>query len=165
MSLDILLRCSARAVSSTSSALSSTSRISTSGDMNDLIPDCKFWFPVSVAVRPSEREEKRRSLVELRFRPDAPTVFANNALHNRQSDACAFEVPRLVQPLKDPEKFAHILHLEARAVVVHEDYALVVPAVFVPLQSRHAPASACTPPHSTADLRIPVSLTRNRIPC
>src|SRR6266446_1148948 len=126
MSLEILLRRNARTVSSTSSALSSTSRISTSCDMNYLIPDQTFWFIVRVVLGRSKREEERRSFVELRFRPNPPTVFANDALYNCQSHPRSFEIARLVQPLKNSKKLAYVLHLEARSVVPHEDDAKIV---------------------------------------
>src|SRR5258708_14549340 len=126
MSLEILLRRKARTVSSTSSALSSTSRISTSCDMNCLIPDQTFCFIVRVVLGRSKREEKRRSLIDFRVRPNPPTVFANDALYNCQSHPRSFEIARLVQPLKNSKKLAHVLHLEARPVVPHEDDAKLV---------------------------------------
>jgi hypothetical protein len=39
-------------------------------------------------------------------------MFPNDALHNRQTDACAFKISGMVQPLKNAERLARILHLE-----------------------------------------------------
>src|SRR5260370_9403214 len=123
---EVLLRRNARTVSSTSSALSSTSRISTWVDMNSLIPDQTFWFIVRAVLGRSEREEERCSFVDFRFRPNPPTVFANDALYNCQSHPRSFEVARLVQPLKNSKELAYVLHLEARSVVPHEDDPKIV---------------------------------------
>src|SRR5208283_6057888 len=113
MSLEILLRRRARTVNSTSSTLSSTSRISTSCDMNYLIPLAGSGFWSCLLLGRSERKEKRRSLIKLRFRPNPPTVFPNNPLHNRQAHSCALEIPSPMQALKHTEEFARVLHLEA----------------------------------------------------
>src|SRR5712671_4322082 len=53
-------------------------------------------------------------------------MFANNALHNRQAYSRALKIPRLVQPLKNSEELADVLHLKARTVVAYKDHALVV---------------------------------------
>src|SRR5260370_40479394 len=119
MPLESLLRRKARTVSSTSSALSSTSRISTSCDMNYLIPDQTFWFIVRLVLGRSEREEERCSLIDFRLRPNPPTVFANDALYNCQSHPRSFEIARLVQPLKNSKELAYVLHLEARPIIAH----------------------------------------------
>src|SRR5260370_3905033 len=126
MSLEILLRRKGRTVSYTSAARSSTSRISTSCDMNCLIPDQTFCFIVRVVLGRSKREEKRRSLIDFRVRPNPPTVFANDALYNCQSHPRSFEIARLVQPLKNSKKLAHVLHLAPRSVVPHEHDAKLV---------------------------------------
>src|SRR5229473_3286861 len=62
----------------------------------------------------SDRKEKRRSFIGFRFRPNPPAMFANNALHDCQAYPRAFKIPRLVQPLKNSEELAYVLHLEAR---------------------------------------------------
>jgi hypothetical protein len=73
-----------------------------------------------------DREEKRRPLIGLRFGPNPPTVFANNALHYRQSHPRSFEVAGLVEALKNSEEFGCVLHLEAGPVVANKDHALIV---------------------------------------
>src|ERR1700679_3601212 len=126
MSLESLLRRKARTVNSTSSGLSSTRRISTSCDIDHLLVFCSFLSFFCVAFRRSEGEEKRCPFVQFRLRPNLPAVFANDALNNCQTHSRSFKVTRFVQPLKNPEELAYILHLEAHTVVPDKKHTLVV---------------------------------------
>src|SRR6202162_1126400 len=69
---------------------------------------------------------KRRAFIHFGFRPDPATMFANDALHGSQSNACAFEIFGPVQTLKDAEQLVFILHVEADPVVSYEDDALAI---------------------------------------
>src|SRR5271166_1004914 len=126
MLLASLPRRNSRIVNSTSSGLSSTRRISTSCDMHLLLGDREFRFLLRFVFGQSDGEEKRCSLIDLRFRPNTATVFPNDALHDRQADSCAFEITSLVQPLKNSKKLPDILHLEAHPVVADKYNALAV---------------------------------------
>jgi len=64
-------------------------------------------------------------LIGLSFSPDPPTVFANNALHNRQTYPRPLEIARLVQPLKNPEKLIIILHIKASPIVFYIIYGFL----------------------------------------
>ena len=44
--------------------------------------------------------------------------------HTRKPDACSFEFFRAMQPLEHAEQLVHIAHVEADAVVAHEDVLL-----------------------------------------
>src|SRR3984957_8349774 len=131
MTFASLLRRNARTVNSASSGLSSTSRISTSLDMDDLI----IGYGVCCAnlcrsnrtpLCDTQREKECRSSVKLRFRPDSPAVLPNDTLHNRQPYSRAFEIAGLMQPLENAKQLARVLHLEARAIVLDEYDALTV---------------------------------------
>src|SRR5665213_514831 len=93
---------------STSSGLSSTSKIST-------VSSGAF-----ILIRSFESEIKRRALFRLALSPYTTAVTVDDALHNRQADACAFKFFRRMQPLENAEKFVHVFHLKTRAVVFNE---------------------------------------------
>ena len=57
-------------------------------------------------------------------RPQPAAVQADDLLHRGQADAAALELVRLVQALEGQEQLAGIAHVEAGAVVAHEDHAL-----------------------------------------
>src|SRR5271165_514549 len=101
MTLAILLRRKARMVNSASSGQSSTSRISTSCDMQHLSGEWKFQRRGGVVLGRTDGEGKGRAAIELGFGPNAPTVFANDALGNGQAHARAFKITSLVQALKN----------------------------------------------------------------
>src|ERR1051326_3571937 len=98
-----LKACSA---SLTSFGLSSTSKISMM---------CSVICPI-----PCECEVKCRSLIRLRFGPDAPAVALDNTLYQRQTDAVSFVFFGTVQSLEDPEQFVGIAHIKAHPVVFDE---------------------------------------------
>src|SRR5581483_8104644 len=61
-------------------------------------------------------EIEDRALIDLRLGPDAPAVTRDDALDDGQAHAGAFELLIAVEPLKDPEQFVRVLHVEAGAV-------------------------------------------------
>src|ERR1700674_866074 len=105
--LAVLKACS---VSLTSLGLSSTSRMSV----------CS-----SIMRRPLHGEVERCPSIDRRLGPNAPAVALDDALHDRQADAGAFEILRAMQPLKHAEKLVGILHVEADAVVANEEHLLL----------------------------------------
>src|ERR1039458_2087090 len=72
-------------------------------------------------VHAFQGEEEGGALVKLRLRPYLTAVLADDALHRGQAHAGAFKLNGSVQSLEDPEELVHILHVEADAVVAHED--------------------------------------------
>jgi len=57
------------------------------------------------------------TVVQFPLRPDSATVFLNDPLHGRQTDAGALEVLGAMQALEDSKQFVDILHVEADAIV------------------------------------------------
>src|SRR5437879_11229717 len=96
-------------VNSTSSGLSSTSRISMDFSC---IGSCSF-----------ESEVECRTLVDGRFRPDAPTVAVDDALDDRQTDAGSLIVLWAMQARGHPEKSDVVLHVDPHPIVFHEVHA------------------------------------------
>src|SRR3984893_598528 len=90
----------------TSLGLSSTSRISAR------------W---SVMIWNSRREVECRALINRRFGPDSPAVAMDDALHDREADAGAFEILRAMQPLEHAEQLVGVSHIEASTIVADED--------------------------------------------
>src|SRR5271165_808710 len=91
-------------VNSTSSGLSSTSKISIgpwimSALLYDGRPNLEFVL-LGTCGRTPESEVKRCSLVQFSFSPNAATVFPHDAVSRRQTHACAFEVFGPVQTLE-----------------------------------------------------------------
>ena len=74
--------------------------------------------------RQSERE--RGALIRLTLRPDPPAVPLDDPLDDRQADAGAFEFVRGMQPLENAEQLADVPHVEAGAVVTHEEHGFAV---------------------------------------
>src|SRR5579859_1792331 len=110
MRLAILLCLNAWIINSSSSWLSSTSRI------------CSDF---AISLPPvGKREEERRADLELPLPPDAPAMPLDDAVYGREAHAVPFEFIRRMQALEDIEQFAGVLHVEARAIVLHiEDSA------------------------------------------
>src|SRR3984957_9011722 len=86
-------------------------------------------------------EVKRRALIQFGFRPGSATMFADDALHRGQSNACALEIFGPMQPLKDAEQFVFILHVEADAIVANENDALAILQEMTDLDDRVLPRS------------------------
>src|SRR5437016_6102924 len=93
-------------VNSTSSGLSSTSRIWT---------DCSTTGNCSF-----ESKEECRALVDGPFRPDAPAVAVDDAVNDGQADTGSLIVLGAMQALEDAEKFVGVLHVEPHPVVLDE---------------------------------------------
>src|SRR6266540_4131577 len=70
-------------------------------------------------VLAAEGEIERRAPPGRRLRPHAAAVAANDALDDREPHAGALVVLRPMQPLKDSEQLAGVLHVETHAVVLH----------------------------------------------
>src|ERR1700688_5276646 len=100
MSLASLWWRNSRIANSTSSGLSSTSKTSTLCGMCHSILYWKLWFLARFVLGGSQRKEKRRSVIELRFRPNPPTVFPNDALHYGQPSSWAFELGSLAHAVE-----------------------------------------------------------------
>src|ERR1700676_2354633 len=126
MSLASWLRRNARIVSSTSSGLSSTSRISTSCDMHLLLERRSACLLARLALGCAQREEKCRPMIDFSGDPNPATVLPNDALHKRQADSSTLEIARRVQPVKDSKKLSRIPHVETHPVVPDENHPLVV---------------------------------------
>src|SRR6185369_12573867 len=99
---------SARRVSSASSGLSSTNKITLLSTVDP--PLCRL----------RKREVKGRAFVDFAFRPNSTAVTTDNALDRGESDAGAFELGHVMQALKHAEQFARVGHIEAGAVVTDE---------------------------------------------
>jgi hypothetical protein len=76
------------------------------------------------AQRQSEREGG--PLIRLAVRPDPPAVPLDDPLNDRQAYAGAFEVARVMQPLENAEQLVDVPHVEAGAVVPHDDHGFAV---------------------------------------
>src|ERR1017187_4972855 len=106
--LAVLNACS---MSSTSSGLSSTSKMSARwSGMRGGAFRCKV---------------KSRAAIHRCFGPDTTAMALNDALHDRQADAGAGEILGAMQPLKHVEQLAGILHVEADPVVGDEEHLFV----------------------------------------
>src|SRR5881409_1365174 len=105
------LRLTARSVSSTSSGLSSTSRMT--------------LFAL-LMFRLREIEEEGRAVARLGVHPDPAVVAVEDALHDRQADAGASELALVMQALEGTEQAVGIGHVEADAVVGDEAILLAV---------------------------------------
>src|SRR6202171_3448951 len=90
--LAVLKACS---VSLTSLGLSSTSRISAR------------WSAMNLSLR---REVECCPPVDRRLGPDTPAVTLDDALHDRQADAGAFEILDAMQALEYAEQLVGVLH-------------------------------------------------------
>ena len=77
-------------------------------------------------MRLSKREVKACALAYLPFCPDAPTVPLDDACHGGQANAGAGEFRRTVQAAEGPEQELGIGHVEAGAVVPHEELLLAI---------------------------------------
>src|SRR5687768_6901618 len=97
---------SARSVNSSSSGLSSTSKITLS--------------LISPPFSSLKREIKCRALIDFPFGPDFAAVAVHDALDRRQPNPRAVEFGHGVQALKGAEQLAGIGHVEPGAIVAHE---------------------------------------------
>src|SRR5687767_9356260 len=95
---------SPRIVSSASSALSSTSRMST-------------WSNSSIGILLGQREMERGAGVGLAVGPYPPAVPRDDLVHQGEPDAGAGKVLVAVQALEHAEQPVHVARVEARAVV------------------------------------------------
>src|SRR5438445_8271303 len=105
------LRLNARRVSSTSSGLSSTSRMTLFDSFMNRLP---------------QAEEKRCPMARLGVHPDLAVVPAEDPLHDGQADARAGELALVMQALEGAEQPVRIGHVEAYAVVGDEAVPLAV---------------------------------------
>src|SRR6266516_1543106 len=110
--LPMLFDFSARRVNTTSSGLSSTSKIT------PLSTQVLHWG--------GQGEVEGGAPVRLAVRPDPAAVPAQDALHDRQPEPAALEVGRRVQPLERVEQLVRVPHAEARPVVPDEVDLLAV---------------------------------------
>src|ERR1043166_166543 len=74
----------------------------------------------------TQGEIKRGAVVHLRFGPNPAAVSMHDAVHNGQSHTGALKLVGGVQPLENAEEPLGVLHVEARAVVLHEINALIL---------------------------------------
>src|SRR4051812_1593683 len=107
---------SAVMVSSASSGLSSTSRISISSN------SC-------IVVAPRKREVEGRPLADAAFGPDAAAVTRNDTVNQRESHARSGKLRSVVQTLEDPEELGCVFRIEPRAVVLNVVGVLALPDV------------------------------------
>src|SRR5690348_13184124 len=105
MRLEMLFLSSARMVRSTSSGLSSTSRM--------------VWSLMGLAS--FEGETEHGALPGLAFGPGAAAVQRRDPGHGGEADAGAGELGFGVQALERAEELVGVLHLEAGAVVAHAE--------------------------------------------
>ena len=74
---------------------------------------------------------ERRPLPDLAFSPDASAMTGDDAMHDGQTDAGAFELVVAVQPLKHAEQLLHVLHVEAP----EDSVAVLMQFELLPLQA------------------------------
>ncbi len=60
------------------------------------------------------------SLIKHSFSPDDASMTMHNALHGRQSDACALEFNGSMEALKGTEWLTGISHIESRTIITDE---------------------------------------------
>src|SRR5688572_28056066 len=96
-----------RMVSSASSGLSSTSRMST-------------WSNSSIGILLGQREMEGGAGIGLAVGPDSPTVPRDDLVHQREPDAGAGKVLVAVQALEHAEQSVDVARVESRAVVADE---------------------------------------------
>src|SRR5574337_324258 len=104
MPFRIWLSLSAMRISSSSSGLSSTSRI--------------IFSVISVF---SKRKVESCAFVQGGLRPDAPAVAVDDALHGRQAYAGAGKLVHRVQALERAEEFFAVGHVESDPIVAHKE--------------------------------------------
>src|SRR5688572_19052429 len=98
---------SPRIVSSASSGLSSTSRISI----------CSYC---SIGSAPWKREVEGRADARLPFGPYTPAVLVDNALHQREAYAGSGKLGGVVQALEHAEELRAETRVESGAIVPHK---------------------------------------------
>src|SRR5881409_879722 len=104
----MLLCSSAMRVSSSSSGLSSTSRMI-------------FGMHVSGRGGCRQGEEEGGAAAGFAVGPDRAAVTRDHTVYVGQADARAFELGRRVQALEHAEQLARVVHVEADAVVAHKE--------------------------------------------
>src|SRR5262249_41764550 len=62
------------------------------------------------------------SLVRFAFGPRASSVAMHDAAHICEPDAGSFKLVRPMEPLKDAEQLARILHVESYPIVLYENH-------------------------------------------
>src|SRR5580698_10056295 len=67
-----------------------------------------------------KREIESRASINRRFAANLPAVAVDDTLSGGQSYSGAFKLFRQMQALKDAEQLVDVLHVKARAVVLHE---------------------------------------------
>src|SRR5665647_528263 len=89
------------------------------------------WTPASAAGAAAtaahglgQRKAEGGAFLHLALGPHVAAVAADDALHGGQTDTRAFELAGRVQPLEGAEELVGIGHVEAGAVVAHEEGAL-----------------------------------------
>src|SRR5260370_19472792 len=85
---------------------------------------------------PGEREEEHRALAGRGIGPDAPAVPVHDALYRGEADAGALVLVRRMQALEGAEQLVGIAHVEAGAVVAHEEGRLLPVAQQADLDAR-----------------------------
>src|SRR5271156_3071757 len=70
---------------------------------------------------PLQSEIKSGSLIGLGLGPDRGSVLLNDPLHDGQSGSGSFKLRFRVQTLEYAEQFVCIPHIEASAVIAHEE--------------------------------------------
>src|SRR5690606_33797518 len=96
-----------RNVSSASSGLSSTSRISISSNSSN-------------APLPGQREVERRALAGLRVRPKPTAMPCHDSVNQREPDSGAGKLVAVMQALKHAEQLVGVTRIVADAVVADE---------------------------------------------
>src|SRR5713226_1682782 len=99
---------SARNVSASSSALSSTSKMIASSML------------ASQGAPESQREIESRTFSDCAFGPHLPAMAVNNPLHRRQPDTAAGKLRSSVQPLKGSKQTFRMQRIEPHAVISHK---------------------------------------------
>src|SRR5882757_584225 len=73
----------------------------------------------------SKGEEEGSALPDRRLGPNAAAVAHDDSLHNRETDAGAWELRITMQTLKRDEKLVGVLYIESRAVVPNAEGSLI----------------------------------------
>src|SRR5437763_15584511 len=81
-------------------------------------------------------EEEHGAFARLRFGPDPAAVPVKDALDSGQAHSGALELLRAMKPLKNAEKLARVLEVEAGSVVANENDTLPGPRGLSHLNTR-----------------------------
>ena len=88
----------------------------------DLARDGVGNLPRAAGSARRKLEVERRAAAELALGPDTAAVALDDPVHGRQTDAGPLELGLLVQALERGEQPVRVLHVEAGAVVAHEEH-------------------------------------------